>query len=41
MYCECLLEELDYDDDEIFIEEFINEYISSFEAYSEDIEISW
>lgn len=41
MYCECLLEELDYDDDEIFIEEFINEYISSFEAYSEDVEISW
>lgn len=41
MYCECLLEELDYDDDEIFIEEFIDEYISSFEAYSENVEISW
>jgi hypothetical protein len=41
IYCECLLEELDYDDDEIFIEEFINEYISSFEAYSENVEISW
>lgn len=42
MYCECLLEELDCDDDDgIFIEEFINEYISSFEAYSEDIEITW
>lgn len=41
IYCECLLEEFDYDDDEIFIEEFINEYISSSEAYSEDIEISW
>jgi predicted SAM-dependent methyltransferase len=41
MYCECLLEELDYDDDEIFIEEFIDECISSFEAYSENVEISW
>lgn len=41
MYCECLLEELDYDDDEIFIEEFIDEYISSFEEHSENIEISW
>lgn len=41
MYCECLLEELDYDDDEIFIEEFIDEYISSFEVYSENVEISW
>jgi hypothetical protein len=41
MYCECLLEELDCDDDEIFIEEFIDECISSFEAYSENVEISW
>jgi hypothetical protein len=41
MYCECLLEELDYDDDEIFIEEFIDEYISSFEEYSENVEINW
>ena len=41
MYCECLLEELDYDDDEIFIEEFIDEYISSFETYSENVEINW
>ena len=41
MYCECLLEELDCDDDEIFIEEFINEYISSIDAYSENIEIAW
>lgn len=41
IYCECLLEELDYDDDEIFIEEFIDEYISSIETYSENVEISW
>lgn len=41
IYCECLLEEFDYDDDEIFIEEFIDECISSFEEYSENIEISW